>query len=47
MIDEGKPIINFLFSFLDFSSPLPRYAITNEDNNDVDARMICERERER
>jgi len=33
MIGCDKPIVPF-FSF---------YAINNKDNNDVDARMICER----
>ncbi len=41
MIGYHKPIVHFSFRSLPFSFFV--YAINNEDNNDVDARMICER----
>ena len=45
MIGDSQPIINFCLFFARLS--LFPYAITNGDNNDVDARMICERATEK
>jgi hypothetical protein len=43
MIGHHTPIVHFSFRSLPFRFLFYFYAINNEDNNDVDARMICER----